>query len=184
MCWTRMGNRTMHAAVLDMGPGSVDGWLLQLAANELGIEAATGVLDRTKRALHVDGALVPLTRREFDVMAYLAAREGDPVARDSLIQDVWGLRFDPGSNVVDAVVASLRRKLGTLSGAIETVRGFGYLYRAAALASVARAAALTPPEAERRHHSQPSPCASRPPATTASGRVSHEHPAAPVAWRR
>ena len=49
-----------------------------------------------------------------------------PVARDSLIQDVWGLRFDPGSNVVDAVVASLRRKLGGLSGAIETVRGFGY----------------------------------------------------------
>ncbi len=126
-----MGNRLMHAAVLDMGPGSVDGWLLQLAADELGIEAATGLLDQTKRALHVDGVMVPLTRREFDVMAYLAAREGDPVARDSLIQDVWGLRFDPGSNVVDAVVASLRRKLGGLSGAIETVRGFGYLYRAA-----------------------------------------------------
>lgn len=127
-----IGNRAMHAAVLDMGPGSVDGWLLQLAAEELGIEPATGLLDRTKRALHVDGALVPLTRREFDVMTYLAAREGDPVARDSLIQDVWGLRFDPGSNVVDAVIASLRRKLGGSSGAIETVRGFGYLYRASA----------------------------------------------------
>lgn len=126
-----MGNRFMHTAVLDMGPGSVDGWLLQLAADELGIEPDTGLLDRTKRALHVDGGVVPLTRREFDVMAYLAAREGDPVARDSLIQDVWGLRFDPGSNVVDAVVASLRRKLGGSSAAIETVRGFGYLYRAA-----------------------------------------------------
>lgn len=125
-----MGNRFMNTGVLDMGPGSVDGWLLRLAAAELGIEPATGLLDRTKRALHVDGVLVPLTRREFDVMAYLAAREGDPVARDGLIQDVWGLRFDPGSNVVDAVVASLRRKLGGLSGAIETVRGFGYLYRA------------------------------------------------------
>ena len=123
-----MGNRAMHTAVLDMGPGSVDGWLLQLAAEELGIEAATGLLDRTKRALHVDGALVPLTRREFEVMAYLVAREGDPVPRDSLIQDVWGLRFDPGSNVVDTVVASLRRKLGGRSGAIETVRGFGYAY--------------------------------------------------------
>ena len=121
----------MHTAVLDMGPGSVDGWLLQLAEDELGIEPATELLDRTKRALHVDGVLVPLTRREFDVMAYLAAREGDPVARDSLIKDVWGLRFDPGSNVVDAVVASLRRKLGGLSGVIETVRGHGYLYRMA-----------------------------------------------------
>ena len=125
-----IGNRPMQTAVLDMGPGSVDGWLLQLAADELGIEPTSGLLDRTKRALHVDGVLVPLTRREFDVMAYLATHEGDPVARDSLIHDVWGLRFDPGSNVVDAVVASLRRKLGSLSGAIETVRGFGYIYRA------------------------------------------------------
>ena len=123
------GNRSMTAAVLDMGPGSVDGWLLQLAAEELGMETAAGLLDRTKRALHVDGALVPLTRREFDVMAYLVAREGDPVPRDSLIQDVWGLRIDPGSNVVDAVVASLRRKLADRCEAIETVRGFGYTYR-------------------------------------------------------
>ena len=123
-----MGNRAMQAVVLDMGPGSVDGWLLRLAAEELGISTQTGLLDPAKRALHVDGALVPLTRREFDVMAYLVAREGDAVARDSLIQDVWGLKFDPGSNVVDAVVASLRRKLGGQSGAIETVRGYGYLY--------------------------------------------------------
>lgn len=125
-----MGNRVMQTMVLDMGPGSVDGWLLRLAAEELGISTATGLLDEAKRALHVDGTLVSLTRREFDVMAYLVAREEDAVARDSLIQDVWGLRFDPGSNVVDAVVASLRRKLGGRSGAIETVRGFGYVYHA------------------------------------------------------
>ena len=41
-----------------------------------------------------------------------------------------GLRFAPGSNVVDAVVASLRRKLCGRPGAIETVRGFGYAYHA------------------------------------------------------
>jgi hypothetical protein len=125
-----VGNQTMRTAVLDMGPGSVDGWLLRLAAEELGI-AETGLLDQAKRALHADGALMPLTRREFDVMAYLVAREGEAVARDDLITDVWGLRIDPGSNVVDAVVASLRRKLGGRSGAIETVRGVGYVYRAA-----------------------------------------------------
>jgi DNA-binding winged helix-turn-helix (wHTH) protein len=127
-----VGDRPVQAAVLDMGPGSVDGWLLRLAAGELGIATQTGLLDQAKRALQVDGRLVPLTRREFDVMAYLVAREGEAVSRDSLIQDVWCLRFDPGSNVVDAVVASLRRKLGTRAGAVETVRGFGYTYRAPA----------------------------------------------------
>jgi len=124
------GNRTMHAAVLDMGAGSVDGWLLRLAAAELGIPARAGLLDQSKRAVHADGALVLLTRREFAVMDYLVAREGEVVSRDDLIQDVWGLRIDPGSNVVDAVVASLRRKLGSQAEAIETARGFGYVYRA------------------------------------------------------
>jgi Transcriptional regulatory protein, C terminal len=125
-----MGNRAMQAAVLDMGAGSVDGWLLRLAAAEIGIPARASLLDQSKRALNTDGALVPLTRREFAVMHYLIAREGAVVTRDDLIQDVWRLRIDPGSNVVDAVVASLRRKLGSQAEAIETARGFGYVYRA------------------------------------------------------
>lgn len=125
-------NRSMQAAVLDMGPGSVDGWLIQLAARELGIPTQDNLLDTAKRALRVDGQIVPLTRREFDVMAYLVARRGEAVSRDCLIHEIWALRFDPGSNVVDAVVASLRRKLGNNADVIETVRGFGYVYRAAA----------------------------------------------------
>jgi DNA-binding response OmpR family regulator len=125
-----IGNRAMQAAVLDMGAGSVDGWLLRLAAAELGIPARAALLDQSKRALNTDGALVPLTRREFAVMHYLVAREGEVVTRDDLIQDVWGLRIDPGSNVVDAVVDSLHRKLGSQAEAIETARGFGYVYRA------------------------------------------------------
>ncbi|MBV1796201.1 winged helix-turn-helix domain-containing protein [Siccirubricoccus sp. G192] len=127
-----IGNHRMQAAMLDMGPGSVDGWLFRLAARELGIAMQDDLLDRAKRALRVDGQIVPLTRREFDVMAYLVGRQGEAVPRDGLIHDVWGLRFDAGSNVVDAVVASLRRKLGSRAGAIETVRGFGYVYRAGA----------------------------------------------------
>lgn len=125
-----LGNRVMRPALLDMGPGSVDGWLSRLAAEELHLVVQDGQLDAARRALRVNGQLVRLTRREFDVMAYLVARQGEVVPRDGLIQDVWNLRFDPGSNVVDAVVASLRRKLGVQAGAIETVRGFGYTYHA------------------------------------------------------
>jgi hypothetical protein len=128
-----VGDRPMRAALLDMGPGSVDGWLLRLAAAELGLETREDdLLDTAKRALRVDGGLVPLTRREFDVMAYLMARRGEAVSRDGLIHDVWGLRFEAGSNVVDAVVASLRHKLGSRASVIETVRGYGYLCRAGA----------------------------------------------------
>ncbi|HTW26183.1 MAG TPA: winged helix-turn-helix domain-containing protein [Acetobacteraceae bacterium] len=115
------------SAMLDMGPASVDGWLSALLAAELGMRE-DGVVDHAARALRIAGRQVKLTRREFELMRYLESRAA-PVSRDALIHDVWGLRYDVGSNVVDAVVASLRRKLGPLAGAIETVRGYGYAYR-------------------------------------------------------
>ncbi len=124
-----LGPDSYRSAILDMGPASVEGWLSEIIATELGVPLQ-GVLDPARRALSVRGRSVPLTRREFEVLAYLVAREGVAVSRDELILNVWGLRFDAGSNVVDAVIASLRRKLEDLAPAIETVRGYGYTYRA------------------------------------------------------
>jgi two-component system, OmpR family, copper resistance phosphate regulon response regulator CusR len=67
---------------------------------------------------------VALTRLEFLVLRELAAHAGSPVGRDWLLKMVWGLGFDPGSNVVDVCVRRLRSKLGF--GLIQTVRGAGY----------------------------------------------------------
>jgi AAA ATPase domain len=122
-----IGGVGYRSAVLDMGPASVDGWLSGLLAAELGVRE-DGLLDHTVRGLRVEGRVIKLTRREFEVMRYLEARADTTVARDDLIHDVWGLRYEAGSNVVDAVIASLRRKLGSLAGAVQTVRGHGYLY--------------------------------------------------------
>ncbi|MFN0165718.1 MAG: winged helix-turn-helix domain-containing protein [Bryobacteraceae bacterium] len=43
-----------------------------------------------------------------------------------MLAEVWGHSFDCGSNVVDAVVSSLRHKLGSQAGLLTTVRGVGY----------------------------------------------------------
>jgi DNA-binding response OmpR family regulator len=51
------------------------------------------------------------------------------VPKEQLLASVWGLRFDPGSNVVDVCVRRLRTKLGF--GMIRTVRGEGYQFAAA-----------------------------------------------------
>lgn len=123
-----VGEARFQSALLDMGPKFVSGWLSRLVAAELGV-TADGVLDHSRRGLCLGERFVPLTPREFDVMAYLDAREGTVVARENLLNDVWGWHFDGGSNVVDAVVLSVRRKLGTHAGMIETVRGHGYLWR-------------------------------------------------------
>ncbi|MDX1556330.1 MAG: winged helix-turn-helix domain-containing protein, partial [Xanthomonadales bacterium] len=123
--------RVYHSAVLDFGPASVDGWLAGLAAAELGVGQEQGVLDVDARELVLDEGRVALTPLEFGVMRYLTARSGKAVSRSELLRDVWGTRYEGGSNVVDAVVRTLRRKLGVHANCIETVTGVGYRWREA-----------------------------------------------------
>jgi hypothetical protein len=120
---------TQYASVvLDFGPGSVDGWLASLVADELGIEEEPGLDDRA-RELSVDGRPVQLTPIEYGVFCHLRDREGKTVTRPELLRNVWETDFTGGSNVVDAAVRSLRRKLGAAAIVVETVRGSGYRLR-------------------------------------------------------
>jgi DNA-binding response OmpR family regulator len=50
------------------------------------------------------------------------------VSRAALLRDVWGYEEASGSNVIEVIVRSLRRKLGAQASAIETVRGLGYRF--------------------------------------------------------
>ncbi len=117
-----------RTAVLDFGASSVDGWLSRLIAAELGV-AEDEQLDVNSRELVIDGARVALTPLEFSVMHYLYERAGTVVRRRALLEDIWGIDYEGGSNVVDAVVRTLRKKLGDSSSMIETVRGTGYRFR-------------------------------------------------------
>jgi hypothetical protein len=124
----QLGTDLYQTAMLDFGPSSVDGWLARLVAAELGV-TSDDILDTDARELVLDERRVGLTPLEFSVMLYLQQREGKAVNRTSLIEDVWGYKYDVGSNVVDAVVKSLRKKLGRYSEVIETVPGCGYRFR-------------------------------------------------------
>jgi hypothetical protein len=117
------------SVVLDFGPGSVDGWLAALVADELGL-GRDDELDETSLELRVQGAPVALTPLEFGLFRHLRDREGRSVSRGELLHEVWHTDFTGGSNVVDAVVRSLRHKLGRESAVVETVRGSGYRLRA------------------------------------------------------
>jgi hypothetical protein len=117
-----------HSAVLDFGPGSVDGWLAQLAAGELGLEDAVA-FDPEAGELLLDGEHIALTPLEYAVMSHLHAKRGSVVTRVSILRDVWGHEYEGGSNVVDSVIRSIRKRLGARASSIETVRGFGYRSR-------------------------------------------------------
>ena len=62
-------------------------------------------------------------------MRYLTLRQGEAVTRIELLNDVWVITHRGSANVVDVIIASLRKKLGASAGVIETVHGHGYLYK-------------------------------------------------------
>jgi two-component system, OmpR family, response regulator len=67
---------------------------------------------------------VALTRLEFLCLRALMDHGGGPMTKSELLASVWGIDFDPGSNLVDVCIRRLRAKLGF--ALIETVRGEGY----------------------------------------------------------
>lgn len=81
------------------------------------------------RTVHVKRAHVPVSPREFELITYFARNAGQVVTRMQLLEHVWNLHFDPGTNVVDVHVGRLRRKLEEAgAAAIQTARGEGYVF--------------------------------------------------------
>ncbi|MGW0366805.1 response regulator transcription factor [Streptomyces sp. NPDC002990] len=82
-------------------------------------------VDLAGRTVTVAGAEVRLTRREFDVLAFLAARPDEVHSREEILDRIWGDVFHAASRSLDVHVAGIRAKTGR-SGLVRTVRGFGY----------------------------------------------------------
>jgi DNA-binding response OmpR family regulator len=83
-------------------------------------------LDPRARRAEVAGEAVELTDREFALLEMLLQSPGRIVSRAQLLLQVWGLSFDPGTNIVDVYVGDLRRKVGETR--IETVGNGGYRF--------------------------------------------------------
>jgi two-component system OmpR family response regulator len=75
------------------------------------------------------GKPLDLTTREFGLLLHLAYNANKVVPRSELLAKVWGMAFDPGSNVIDVHIKNLRDKLGPYACMIDTVRGAGYRFR-------------------------------------------------------
>jgi DNA-binding response OmpR family regulator len=90
-------------------------------------------LNRMDRRVTRNGRAIELTVKEFSLLEFLMLRKGDCCSRAELLERVWQMSPDAGTNVVDVYVNYLRRKLGAAAApatgdtsAIETLRGEGY----------------------------------------------------------
>lgn len=79
-----------------------------------------------RHEVHVGGAPVSLTYKEFELLVMLLENKGKVLTRDAILNEVWGYGFDGENRTVDVHVRSLRQKLGSAADVIETVRGVGY----------------------------------------------------------
>jgi DNA-binding response OmpR family regulator len=83
-------------------------------------------LDLAGRTLSVDGRVVSLTRREFDLLAYLQDHRGVALSREDLMKTVWRTGYLIGDRTIDVHVRRLRVKLGRYANRLITLRGYGY----------------------------------------------------------
>jgi DNA-binding response OmpR family regulator len=84
-------------------------------------------VDPDMHTARVDGQLVELTRREFELLAYFLANPRRVLTREKILQQVWGLEYLGESRTIDAHVRRVRAKLGEVAAEmIETVVGVGY----------------------------------------------------------
>lgn len=90
------------------------------------------ILDRVRRKVERAGKRIDLTAKEFTLLEYLMRNEDRTVTRSMIIEHVWNLSFDTGTNVVDVYINYLRKKVDEPFSIrlIQTVRSVGYELRA------------------------------------------------------
>jgi len=120
-------------------PAELDARLRALQRlRERGTTATTEVLsagdielDYRKREVRRGGKLIPLQPREFKLLELLLSHAGEIVPRSQLLSEVWNLRFDPRTKLIETHVSRLRDKLnaGFDGDVIETIRRIGYRLR-------------------------------------------------------
>jgi len=94
------------------------------------LSAGPIAIDRSAHRVTMDGNELTLTATEYKLLLTLIERRGRVQTRPQLLETVWEAQPDIQTRTVDMHVQRLRSKLGDAGKMIETVRGFGYRFRA------------------------------------------------------
>jgi len=85
------------------------------------------VIDLNRHEVFVNGKLIPLTRKEYDLLLFLIKNKGIALSRDVLLETLWGFEYDGDTRIVDVHIFKLREKLTGSNVVIVTKRGIGYM---------------------------------------------------------
>lgn len=88
-------------------------------------------IDPRRHKVTRGGTALSLTRKEFSLLLYLASSPGDVISRTEIVEKIWEINFDTGTNALDVMMRRLRAKVDDPfeKKMIQTIRGVGYVLR-------------------------------------------------------
>ncbi len=95
---------------------------------ENGIEAGGIVLDQSAHEVSIDGKVIELSYKEFELLAYFITNQGVALSRERILNNVWNYDYFGDARTIDTHVKKLRSKLGSKGGYIKTIWGMGYKF--------------------------------------------------------
>lgn len=85
-------------------------------------------INHSAHTLKIDGKLINITPKEFEVLTYLIENKNNAISREQLLSKLWGYDFFGDDRTIDTHIKMLRSNLGKYRDNIQTVRGIGYKY--------------------------------------------------------
>ena len=86
------------------------------------------VIDSEGRTVSVDGKLIEMSLREYELLKYLVDNENIALSRDKILNNVWNYDYYGDSRTIDSHIKKIRHKLGKKGKYIKTMRGVGYKF--------------------------------------------------------
>lgn len=86
------------------------------------------VIDNEGRTVSVDGKIIELSFREYELLKYLLDNENIALSRDKILNTVWNYDYYGDSRTIDSHIKKIRHKLGKKGKHIQTIRGIGYKF--------------------------------------------------------
>ena len=86
------------------------------------------VIDSEGRTVRIDGKLIEMSLREYELLKYLVDNENIALSRDKILNNVWNYDYFGDSRTIDSHIKKIRHKLGKKGKYIQTIRGIGYKF--------------------------------------------------------
>ncbi len=107
----------------------VDAILKRTAPNQNKVIDYGGIeIDEEGRTVKLDGKLIEMSLREYELLKYLVDNAGIALSRDKILNNVWNYDYYGDSRTIDSHIKKIRHKLGKKGKYIKTMRGIGYKF--------------------------------------------------------